>query len=283
MQVASPTRKDYSPELYNLYTKAVVRFAFYPFETYTDTPQEASMYEESIISPLDHFADDLVAEQWLILHPSIKNFSAANLFEPVCSEMYSFLFVSHLLITRNFCRFHDSSHFNHIQVDLWERICQSVDYLLTLKSLFHVDNLLRTIMGPCLETISRAMKAKYIVINGNMKDEHVDISCVGTLSLILLYAKANEIGCHITWICSNYWWDYIQVLFVAATLKKDNLLLEWTKNIMEARCAKRYTPEYHRLLPEGDSEDPWQWSFEQGRIYERASAAAAALLREVYD
>ncbi len=85
-------------------------------------------------------------------------------------------------------------------------------------------------MGPCLETISRAMKAKCIVVDGDMKDEHVDISCVGTLSLILLYAKANEIGCHITWICSNYWWDYIQVLFVAATVKKDNLLLEWTQS-----------------------------------------------------
>jgi len=42
-------------------------------------------------------------------------------------------------------------------------------------------------------------------------------------------------------------------------------------------------PEYHWLLPEGDSEDPWQWSFEQGRIYERASVAVVALLREVYD
>ena len=63
MPVASPTRKDYSPELYNLYTKAVVRFAFYPFETYTDTPQEASMYEEeSIVSTIDHFADGLVGE-----------------------------------------------------------------------------------------------------------------------------------------------------------------------------------------------------------------------------
>ena len=107
----------------------------------------------------------------------------------------------------------------------------------------------------------------------------MNVFCIGTRSLILLYAKTNEIGFYIT--CSNYWWDYIQVVFIAATVNKDNLL-EWTKNTMEALCAKRYTAEYHRLLPEGDSEDPWQWSFERARIYERASAPAAAPLRGIH-
>ena len=48
MSIASPTCKDYSPELYNLYTKASVLFAFYPFEMYIDTLQEASMYKKKV-------------------------------------------------------------------------------------------------------------------------------------------------------------------------------------------------------------------------------------------
>ena len=83
----SATRKDYSPELYKLYAQAVVRFAFYPFQSYCDSPQEASMYdEESILSVLTRFADDLVAEQWLILHPTLTEFSTLNLFEPANNE-----------------------------------------------------------------------------------------------------------------------------------------------------------------------------------------------------
>ena len=48
-----------SPQLYELYARAVVRCAFFPFENYVDSPQEASMYQaESILSLVTRYADD---------------------------------------------------------------------------------------------------------------------------------------------------------------------------------------------------------------------------------
>ena len=61
------------------------------------------------------------------------------------------LSLSYLLTRRIFCRFHDSPRFNHIQVDLWERLNQSVAYLLSFKSLFDIDDPLKPILGPCLD------------------------------------------------------------------------------------------------------------------------------------
>ena len=56
MSATSATCKDSSPELYELYSRVVVRFAFYPFENYVDSPQEASMYEEeSLLSVVSLF------------------------------------------------------------------------------------------------------------------------------------------------------------------------------------------------------------------------------------
>ena len=86
----SATPKDYSPDLYELYARAVVRFAFYPFDNSTDSSAEASMFDqESILSVLTNFADHLVAEQLLILHPAITDFSRLNLFESVNNHTYS--------------------------------------------------------------------------------------------------------------------------------------------------------------------------------------------------
>jgi hypothetical protein len=53
------------------------------------------MHEKERIGPhFNHSADDLVAEQWLILHPSSTNFSTSNLFEHVNNETYSKIFLS---------------------------------------------------------------------------------------------------------------------------------------------------------------------------------------------
>lgn len=88
----SLSHRHHNAELYKLYAQAVVRFAFHPFETYADSPQEASMYERERRFPhpcITFFADDLVAEQWLLLHPSTPDFSISNVFEPIDSETYS--------------------------------------------------------------------------------------------------------------------------------------------------------------------------------------------------
>ena len=98
MDATSPSCKDYNAELYKLYAQVVVRFAFHPFITYADSPQEAAMHEKERIAPqFNHSADGLVAEQWLILHPSSTNFSTSNLFEHVNNETYSKIFPSHKL------------------------------------------------------------------------------------------------------------------------------------------------------------------------------------------
>lgn len=41
----SLSHRHHNADLYKLYAQTVVRFAFHPFETYADSPQEASMYE----------------------------------------------------------------------------------------------------------------------------------------------------------------------------------------------------------------------------------------------
>jgi len=66
-------------------------------------------------------------------------------------------------------------------------------------------------------------------------------------------------------------------------VKKDPLLVAWIRHVIEARCSKRYTPEYCEILPEGDDEgDPWRWDFEERRVNDTMSAAVAALLQEIH-
>jgi hypothetical protein len=64
-------------------------------------------------------------------------------------------------------------------------------------------------------------------------------------------------------------------------VKKDKILVEWVKNVIKVRCSKRYSPEYLQVLPKDEGSDPWQWSFEEERVYEKSSAAIAAILAEV--
>jgi hypothetical protein len=71
-------------------------------------------------------------------------------------------------------------------------------------------------------------------------------------------------------------------LIIAASVKRDDILMEWIRYVVEARCSKRYTPEYHRLLPNGDSEQPWLWSFEEFGGYDGASAAVAKIEGEIH-
>jgi len=58
--------------------------------------------------------------------------------------------------------------------------------------------------------------------------------------------------------------------------------MEWIRYVIEARCSKRYTPEYYRLMPEGDGDQPWLWWFEELRVYDRASAAVAKIQGEIH-
>jgi hypothetical protein len=134
-------------------------------------------------TPITILLTILVAEQWLLLHPSDPNFSLSNSFKPIDDEAYSTFFLSDKLISKNFCRFHDSPLFNHIQVDLWGRINQSVDHLLKFKNLFHVDDFLRHYAPLCLEKTSLAMKTGWIDVDGDrsVDDGHIHISCIGTL------------------------------------------------------------------------------------------------------
>jgi len=138
----------------------------------------------NILVPHDYFADNLVAEQWLLLHPSIPNFSISNVFEPVDNnETYSKIFLSNKLINRSFCRFHDSPHLNQIQVDLWGRINQSVDQLLNFRNLFRADKYLRHSALTCLDKMSLAMNTRRIFVEGGAStdDKHMEVSCIGNL------------------------------------------------------------------------------------------------------
>jgi len=92
------------------------------------------------------------------------------------------------------------------------------------------------------------------------------------------------LGCHITWICSNWWWPWweeVRALFIAAVVAKDNILIAWINNVIKTRCSKRYTPEYCQVLPEEERDNPWLWSFEEGRVYETACTATTAILAEI--
>ena len=90
------------------------------------------------------------------------------------------------------------------------------------------------------------------------------------------------LGCHITWICSNWWWDEVQALFVAAAVTKDDILVAWINNVIQARCSKRYSPEYCQVLPEDEGDDPWLWHFQEFRIHKRASAAVDVMMQAIH-
>jgi hypothetical protein len=70
-------------------------------------------------------------------------------------------------------------------------------------------------------------------------------------------------------------------MFVAAAVTKDDILVAWIKSVIEERCSKRYSPEYCQVLPKEEGDDPWLWSFEQGRVYETACTAATAILAKI--
>jgi hypothetical protein len=90
-------------------------------------------------------------------------------------------FQSDQLINRSFCRFHDSPHLNHIQVDLWRRINQSIEHLLTFKELFQVEPILWPRLS-YLETLSRSMTTGKIYVENYEFPEggNMDVACKGT-------------------------------------------------------------------------------------------------------
>jgi len=120
-----------------------------------------------------------VAEQWLLLHPSvpIPDFSQSSLFEPIDEKTYLKLFLSDNLTARTFCRFHDSPHLNQIQLDLWERINRSTHYLLSLNNIFSGYK------AACLDQISRAMKTSKIEVevDNPAADQYRNTPCKGTM------------------------------------------------------------------------------------------------------
>jgi hypothetical protein len=84
-------------------------------------------------------------------------------------------------------------------------------------------------------------------------------------------------------MCSDHLWGYVEVLFMAASAMKDDILLNWVRDVIEARCSKQYSPEYHALMPEWDNDlQPWLFSFENSRVAERISAAVAKLEGEIH-
>ena len=88
------------------------------------------------------------------------------------------------LINRTFCRLHDSPRFNHIQVDLWERIKRSIQYLSTLEHLFDVYRFLNQQVRPNMVHISEAIDTNQILVDGfGLEPEVKDISCNGIISL----------------------------------------------------------------------------------------------------
>ena len=93
---------------------------------------------------------------------------------------------------------------------------------------------------------------------------------------------ANGIGCFITWICADFDWSNLQTLFIAAAVSKDDVLLGWIKQVMEARRTKPLSPEAAALFPDQPA-NPWLWSYERYRVSEKASEAVAALLQAIYD
>jgi len=67
---------------------------------------------------------------------------------------------------------------------------------------------------------------------------------------------------------------------IAASIMKDDILVDWIRHVTDARCSKRYTPEYHRLLPVGDGQRPWLWFFAEHKISQQASTAIAKIEQE---
>ena len=109
-----------------------------------------------------------VARQAKILHPDIKDPLSLRLFEPKDNDLYFSRIPESSSLIYRFCEFHNSSLFNPLQTNLWQRIRKAIDSTLALEDRVDLHSSPspkgRFLLKPYLERMSHVFKTNYIPI-----------------------------------------------------------------------------------------------------------------------
>jgi len=238
-----------------LYAQTVVRADYYASEELSSESYQVAQFNKDI------------ARQAKILHPDIKDPLSLRLFEPKDNDM--------------FCEFHNSSLFNSLQTNLWQRIRKAIDSTLALDDRVDLHSSPspkgRFLLKHHLDQMSPVFKTNYIPIFDPQDFEPEDFE--PDIPELALPGDTPCPGCHISWFCSDYDWSSFKSLMVVAIFCRDDDLLGFLKMVAEIRCNTELCQEYLAVLPQ---KELFLWGvYLPNEVYEQALMTAADIQSKI--